>query len=199
MNELFRLAESHETAARVGIASGSAMFRQAVGELPLTGDLLAWGRRNDENERAIASRIADLVQEHIDLRYRHPHDIPLAIYLYVLYQLNREVSRIAAHAVLETRNCCWADRVARGIRDDTEPAADTTSVVVLPDAFRMLGQADTNEVVIRPFAIEALRSWCRGSWSLAYPHDGAMSHLETGPESVRTRSGPDLATMSLAA
>ena len=198
MNELFQLAESHETAAGVGVASGSSMFHKAVRELSVTGDLLAQGG-NDQNERAIASRIADLVQEHIDLRYRHPHDIPLAIYLYVLYQLNREVSRIAAHAVLETPNCSWAGRVAHGILDDTEFSSDTTSIVVFLDTFSTSGLANTTEVVIRPFAIDALRSWCRGSWSLSYTHDRVVSSIETGPRSVRMRSGPDLATMSLVA
>ena len=199
MNELFKLAESHETAAGVGVASGSSMFHTAVSELPVTGDLLAQGRNDDRNERAIASRIADLVQEHIDLRYRHPHDIPLAIYLYVLYQLNREVSRIAAHAVLETPNCSWAGRVAHGILDDTESASDTTSIIVPSDTFSTSRLANTTEIVIRPFAIEALRSWCRGSWSLSYTHDRVASCVETGPKSVRMRSGPDLATMSLVA
>ncbi len=198
-NALFDVAESHETGAFVDLASGSAMFHRIVRELPVTSDLVAWGRRSDEGERAIASRIVQLLEEQIDLRYRHPHDIPVAIYLYALHQINREVSRISAHAVLETPNLCWAGRVAYGIQNDTQSVARTDSAVILTHAFCASGDVDPNDLLIQPFALEALRSRCRGSWSVEYAHDGVASGFEAGPAFVPAQRPPDAISMSLVA
>ena len=177
MNELFRLAESHETAARVTIASGSAVFHTAVRNLSVTKAILAWGSENNEAQQAIASRIADLVEERIDLRYRHPHDIPLAIYLWILYYLNRNLSRLAAGVLLQARNCAWAHRMANAIRQETDNDLETTSFAPHVSIPIPMGTA---EVRIETSDLRTLRSCARGRWSVTYPTDDVGTYLETG-------------------
>ena len=124
MIELFRQAESHETAAELGIASGSAIFETALRRLPVTEALRRRSCEDPEDHRAIARRIDDLASRAIDRRHLHPHDISLAIYLWVLRSLDRRrpparrLSESAATAVLTAPNCSWAHRLARGILTD---------------------------------------------------------------------------------
>ena len=142
MTDLFRRAESTETAVQVSVASGFRVFLSGVRGLSMTARLLERGSRNADDQRKIADRIATLVEQQIDLRYLHPHDIPLAIYLYVLHRLDGRrpgdegLSRLAATTVLGAPNCGWARTMARGVLADAGHHADTTSVVVpsSPDA-----------------------------------------------------------------
>ena len=123
MTDLFSRAESHETAAELSVASGSSVFERALRRLPITAALFARALDSEQARYGIAKRVSELAGLHIDLRFRHPHDIALAIYLWVLDAVDQNipagprVGRIAATVVLRAgQNCSWANLVARGIR-----------------------------------------------------------------------------------
>lgn len=135
MTGLFSRAESHETAVQLSVASGSLVFEKGLRSLPIAAELFVKAMDSEEVRHSIASRIAELVSLDIDLRFRHPQDIALAIYLWVLDAVDQNVldgpryGQIAATVVLlQGRNCSWADRVAHGIRDDAIYNDKNTSV-----------------------------------------------------------------------
>ena len=149
MKELFRLAEGHETGAALGVASGAHVFESAMRQVPVVAELFRRGLLEAVDRQQIARRACELLRKDVDLRYRHPDDIPIAVYLWVLDAIDRflpleqRLSPIASAAVMEFgHNLCWADRVARAIqfasgldRDSTDRSiGETNSSISAPQA-----------------------------------------------------------------
>ena len=178
MIELFRCAESRDTAVEVSVASGFRVFQIGVRRLSVTAQLLGQAHGNPKYQRMIAARIAALVEQQIDLRYLHPHDIPLAIYLWVLHRLDEHLARTAAIVVLHARNCSWARSMAERILTDEESAADTGIRDVHSPGASSTGTPESHELRIPVAGLPALESLASGRWSFIYSSNRVGSHVD---------------------
>ena len=182
MKELLQCAESQETASRLSIASGSALFERAIRSLPVTADLFQSCLEHSDAREAMVDRFLELVSYNIDLRYRHPYDIALAIYLWVMDALDQylpheqHIGKAAASVALRLgHNCSWAARVAHGIQSGAEYDEQATSIDY-GEIYRRDAPIQAEEMQIRVSDPALLRGRLFGSWSFVWLGEKTKNH-----------------------
>lgn len=111
-NEARREIESNEFAARINIASGIATLLAAASEEPAVRQL--WTELlSDSSTLKLLVRVKELATENVDLRYRHPRDTALAVFLWLLSIRNHSLANIAAETISKVPRSFWAAALAR--------------------------------------------------------------------------------------
>ncbi len=116
LDEVFVRIESLPFSAQLGVLSGFEAFLRALPSMPEVHDLVA-AISGPEAKNALLHRIRQLVERKVDPAYENPWDIPLAAYLWALFQADHDLAAQAAVAVLQTQDCWWAKKLARKILD----------------------------------------------------------------------------------
>jgi len=112
--DIFKDVESSETSNLLSLSSGTRVFLEMLSELPVSSKLLTL-LRDKENAQSLISRVAELVDMHVDLSYRNPHDIALAIYLWSLWRVDKRFADLVIGWILETPNTWWSYLIAQMI------------------------------------------------------------------------------------
>lgn len=127
---LFEVIESHETAARINLASDlKTAIEIALGE-PSVQEL---GSRAGESHIAtlVLNRVLGLVRRKIDPRYENPNDPALLIYALVLSIHCPTQAVVAAAMLCETPHLWWAGtfatRLLEGRLREDESASNVTN------------------------------------------------------------------------
>jgi hypothetical protein len=116
LHELFVRIESVPFSARLGVLSGFESFLRALPSIPDIHDLVG-AISVPEGKNALLNRILELAEQKVAPDYENPWDIPLAAYLWTLFQVDAELAPMAAAAVLKAQDCWWAKKLAQNILD----------------------------------------------------------------------------------
>ena len=146
LREAISTVESHEFAARVGVASDWATLIAAIESERAVCDICG----DPSNARRVAERVLDITRVQVDPRYEHPLDMALAAYLIVLEKLDRDLAQLVAASMLRIPQLWWGSKLARRILLDAR-ASDTADRHVhagdLPDQ-EPIWVNDSEEVVV---------------------------------------------------
>lgn len=109
--------ESADFAARLNVASDFRTFLIALRESSTVREHL---RELDSMDRCLEvyTRLKQLLEEDVDPEYLHPHDTPIAAYLYALSRREPEVAKAAVELVRDTDQLWWADRMATYVAEE---------------------------------------------------------------------------------
>jgi hypothetical protein len=110
LKEMFEKIESYDFAAYVGIASDLRIFFIAASEQAVVKELIE-ALDSQDTLQALFFRIYLLSQQDIAEDYRHPHDIALAIYLWLISKKELKLAKLAADCTLQAKNLFWARKV----------------------------------------------------------------------------------------
>ncbi|MBI3825829.1 MAG: hypothetical protein HY294_07530 [Candidatus Rokubacteria bacterium] len=113
-NEAMIEIESSVFAARMNLASDLWVFVRAARDERAVSDLLGHLRTRETLEE-VFQRILELARTAPDVRYRHPFDTALAIYMWLVEQTDRAVAGVAAEAILGVPQTFWARQFATPI------------------------------------------------------------------------------------
>lgn len=171
IEQAFTEIESEALSLQLNLASSvPALIRALQGTRPVTFVLNQM--RNDEVRRAVLVRFLDRIREPFDQQYEHPHDIAVAIYVWLLSVMDWQNSRSAALLGSHIPQSWWARKLSTYIlhsSDATQTDAsinivrptgthqyqcdiETSSVVVDTDITQMAG----NQCVERSFISSSL-------------------------------------------
>ena len=118
---LFAMIESPAFFARLNVVSGYAQFVRALGAQPEVRELRD-GVNSSEDASELLHRISWLASPPDDPAYENPHDVALAVYLWVLNANAPLVGRVAADTIL-AKPGWWARKVAEKVVADTNSEA----------------------------------------------------------------------------
>ena len=204
MRELFRLIETHETAAKLSIASGATVFESGIRRLPSVAALLRRGVIEGEVRKRIGTRVWELARQKIDVRYRHPHDISIAIYLWVLDAIDQYLPRdqrlapLAAAVVLEMgRNCSWADRVAHSIGSAADFDHQTTCTII-GDSGVVGTYSDVDEIRIHMLDVGVLADTTSGTWAFHILQPNKVTEIATHADPSPLAADSDTSNIQIA-
>ena len=111
--EICQKIESHDFLAEVGIANDFNSFLRLVVRHQAVADLLGSILPSDDCAEDLFFRAIQLAKTGIDVRYLHPYDGALTVYLLVLGNKNQDLAKILSEVVLKTANCWWSVRMAK--------------------------------------------------------------------------------------
>ncbi|MFH0989119.1 MAG: hypothetical protein V1799_03785 [bacterium] len=111
LKESIIIIESHEFSARLRVASDFLTFIKGA-QTEECVQYLSLQLKDNRIQRYIFSRFLNLSQQSIDLRYEHPFDTPLTIYLWLMNDNNQEYVKIMAETILNTPNCWWSKKLS---------------------------------------------------------------------------------------
>lgn len=109
--------ESHEVAAQVGLASSLHDAVAAVRRIPEARELSIACEEFGGIE-AVLRRLERLARTEVDLRYEHPYDVAMLIYLDVLNEKKPALAVAAAGTVLRARSVWWAGHMSARLVSD---------------------------------------------------------------------------------
>jgi|SRR5882724_8260423 len=127
LDEIFVRIESLPFTAQLGVLSGFEAFLRALPSMTEVHQISA-ATSGAEGKNALFHRIQELVKRKVDPDRENPWDIPLAAYLWTLFQVDADLAPTAAAAVLQAQDCWWAKKLARKILD--APLAKSAPVTV---------------------------------------------------------------------
>jgi hypothetical protein len=127
LTDLFVRIESLPFSAQLGVLSGFESFLRALPSVPEVRDL-ASATSAQEEKNALFNRMQELAKRKVDSAYENPWDIPLAAYLWVLFQVDADLTPMAAGAIMQTQDCWWAKKLAQKILDAPRAKASPTTV-----------------------------------------------------------------------
>ncbi|MBI3943361.1 MAG: hypothetical protein HY326_10150 [Chloroflexi bacterium] len=130
--EIMAYIESYEFDARLNVASDFRTFLRGIQQQKAVIDLLKILDTTEAREEVVF-RIADLARQQVDPAYENRWDTALAVYLWLLNQVDLDLSKSGARYVLNAPQCWWALKLARQVLQ-TEPTvthADFTQYGVL--------------------------------------------------------------------
>ncbi len=149
---LFEAIESHESAARVGLASDlKTAVEIALGE----PSVQALGSKLEKSDIAtlILTRVLSLAKQKIDPRYENPNDVALFIYALLLSIHYPSLAFVAATVLCETPHLWWAgvfatrllenrakeDEFAGNVSNPSSVPTDATDRLFIFDAGLLIG------------------------------------------------------------
>ena len=124
-DDLYAAIESPEFSARLNVVSGFTQFLRAIGSQP---EVLALRESNSSSgECDLLHRVSSLASAPRDPAFEHPHDVALAVYLWLLGDGDPAVAEIAAETVLR-HPTWWARKVAEKLLADKNTNAAVGAV-----------------------------------------------------------------------
>jgi hypothetical protein len=131
---LFDAIESHEFAAKVGIASSRSLFLGIVEADISYRELYDLVRRDNYAAEAVLARIKRLSELRYDRKFQHPHDVALAVYCWIVFRGVPVYSSVAVDFINSTNDTWWATKIAELISLRISSASDSWSMIKLSDA-----------------------------------------------------------------
>jgi hypothetical protein len=119
MDKAFRIIESRELAAKLGVASDFRTFILAVQRLPQVRTLLRHLRKRSGAEQVLR-RIIQLAGAETDYRYTSPWDTALTIYLWTLNLRRHDLGVAASLIIASRRGLRWSGSLARRIMSEVD-------------------------------------------------------------------------------
>ena len=178
-DQIFRKIESPEFALTLGLSGSRTRAMQTLVRLPEVEDLLKVLGEDVEATRMVANRAATLVETEIDLRYTHPADAAIAVYLRALDILNSDLALVLASTMARLRTNLWW---SLPIIDSLRRLVKVTNVAVAVadfEAFFWLGQERA----------ESVRRKC------STPNEGLS--FDVGGTAFRSAGAPDAVNVDL--
>ena len=130
--------ESADFAAGLSIANDVAMFARIAARSHAVRSL-AWELEVPAKRKCLIERIKRLVSVEAAPDFRHPHDVPIAVYLFLLSKVDPADAEHGAATVEAAPSCCWALQVVGAcIRGGTVPPLDPA----IQRAYEELGLKD---------------------------------------------------------
>ena len=112
MNPLLQFIESADFSAEVSAQSGFYQFLNGLRTHVAVETLADAVQRQRSHRAMIVSRVLTIADQRIDMRYEHPADTALAVYLLVLASVDEKLFEITRSVVGMLPNCWWASRIA---------------------------------------------------------------------------------------
>jgi len=113
LSDLTTVIESIEFGANLRVFSGFNSFYGALRENHTINQLQQLLADYPAENEQLLLRLKTLLAQNDEPRYAHPHDVPIASYLFVLSNVSHnELAIEAAKKVLATANLIWAKRLA---------------------------------------------------------------------------------------
>jgi len=104
-NDVYSEIESVEFAARLTIAGNVEIFLRAAARLQVTRQLMLLSTTSADD---IVGRIRELISQSVEGDYRHPGDVAVAIYLWVVASIHEPTAILLAKSIRDdTRECWW--------------------------------------------------------------------------------------------
>lgn len=114
LQEIMRLVEGHEFAARLNLASDMRTLLSIAlqqDEIRRLIELL----EKPEAQEEVLRRVVQISRQRIDPRYENPGDAALAVYVWVLNVRGSRLARLAADAAIEAPHCWWAEKIVQQV------------------------------------------------------------------------------------
>jgi hypothetical protein len=102
-SDLQSYLESVEFDAKMQVFSGFKTFYSALENNEVIAGLVQALARSEALQQQLFNRLVELANVEFDQNYAHPHDVPIATYLYALEKVNPEL----VSQVLETLSRYW--------------------------------------------------------------------------------------------
>jgi hypothetical protein len=106
-----REIESHDFAARLGVANTTNMLFTLAQQEQSVKDLLSALEKRDEANRLLAHAVS-ILREQEDVRYRNSRDTAVAVYIWALKHTHPLLAKLLAAEVLGAPRLWWARRIA---------------------------------------------------------------------------------------
>ncbi len=153
--EALREIESHKFAAHLNVASDFRTFLRAAEREESVRTLFRELTYSDRRER-LFTRVLQLTNEQVDLRYQNPRDTALAVYVWLTSLQDWNLARVISQAVAQAPQCWWAryatNRILRGERMRSDSGFEVHAAFSLPSVIGILsGSPDSTEVIL-PFS-----------------------------------------------
>ena len=103
--------ESHDFAARLGVANNLEMLFALAEQEQSVKELLALLQNGDEANRLL-SHVISLLREQEDVRYLNSRDVAVAVCIWALGRTQPALARLLASEVLSAPRVWWARRAA---------------------------------------------------------------------------------------
>jgi hypothetical protein len=113
------LHEVENTASDLNIISGFTAFLDVIRHRPDVESLVNALRHSPRNKEVVHGRLTALFEEHGDPGYAHPFDPAIAVYLYVLYQVDQLLAFKVAEQFSRISQLWWSRRLANYIIENT--------------------------------------------------------------------------------
>lgn len=118
MKDFFEQCESLETSAKLNVASGLKMFVKSISKLDFVKQFIESSSEDYKCknqlmfiDKQILSRVAWICSQDINLKYEHPYDIALSIYVFVANELKLISRQKIVDLIYTCDNCFWAKRI----------------------------------------------------------------------------------------
>jgi hypothetical protein len=144
LNKAFQVIESHEFAARVGVASQFSTFLWIATREDAVKRLAKCSGNRDL--QAVLVRILRLAAQKGDQRYTNPWDTALTVYFWLLSSKNEDrLVRIAAESISGCNNLRWARRLIHSWETDSQQSKPSDSESVWDNGAAQFSISITNE------------------------------------------------------
>jgi len=107
--------ESHPFVLRAMLASDIRTFVDGIALEPKVIDLVNALSMEPHTKSRLFAHILELTKQRTDVRYRDPHDVPLAVYLWMLNAIDPSLAQLAAQLVCPVPRCWWAAKMSHQI------------------------------------------------------------------------------------
>lgn len=129
------LVESPTTSAELNVVSGFRHFLQVLDDVPTSRDLRD-SVESAADEVLILERLIALLKQPHDGGLEHPHDVAMAIYLWVLSQKGCKSLEPIIEALTNRTDCWWSRKLAQSLLApplQSPPTENTPLLSLQPD------------------------------------------------------------------
>jgi hypothetical protein len=189
--------ESHNFAARLGVANNEAMLRAIATKEQSVVELM-WLLRSSESASRLLSHTSFLIREQDDVRYRNSRDTAIAVYIWLLAQMQPSLGRLLAAEAIRAPRLWWGRKMALSVlagHPFTIDPSTATNRIVLKDEWQNDGGADKETLVIRESAGELVREGrVLNTTDISHKGDTTSTTKEVGDASNRSLQAGDIRT-----
>ena len=115
--------ESHNFAARLGVANTDNMLQALAAQENCVKELVSLIRDPSEASKLVAHG-SSLIREQDDVRYRNPRDTAIAVYIWALAQTHPLLGRLLAAEATRAARLWWARKISLSILEGHPIAAE---------------------------------------------------------------------------
>ena len=130
LQTLLTKIESLDTQMAFNVISGMRIFELTLAHDPLVHQLITVLKEHPTAFPQVTERLNMLLMADNNLAYQHPHDVPIALYLYAIALTYPEQARAYIYGCATYANLWWAKKLAHHLQPSVQyvSSASTTNI-----------------------------------------------------------------------
>ena len=181
--EAISTIQSPEFGAELNVVSGTPAFFRAVRSTPAVRQSLNLMKESGDLREEVLGHLHDLSALELDPRYENPHDVALAVFLWLTHYTDPDFARLGAQYVERAPRCWYAIKLARQITHPPVPESSDFRINVNTDGYASIANTSGTESLNMISPAEKVRVIAGPSSGIAFQTQSSEDAQESGFES----------------